>query len=109
MKGFVASDGSLKGTLAVSRAVGDSDVLGVTAEAEINSYPLTDADEFIVVACDGIHISYGSDWTDRLGLWDVMTDDEVVSLVHNSIDKEMAARKLRDYAWMVCCVRLSIY
>ena len=74
--GFVA-DGRVKGSLALSRAIGDLEFkahpgLGpeaqmVTALPDVRAEPLLPTDEFILIACDGI--------------WDVMTSQAAVSFV----------------------------
>jgi len=84
------------GDLSVSRAFGDINAEPyVTNIPEIFKYKLTDADTFIVIACDG--------------LWDVLTNQEVVNFViMNACDvtgkkiKEISqtnvAKKLAEYA-----------
>ncbi|KAG0365966.1 Protein phosphatase 2C 2 [Gamsiella multidivaricata] len=78
--GFVES-GRVNGSLALSRALGDfefkmNSTLGpedqiVTANPVITEHPLTDVDEFLVLACDGI--------------WDCMSSQEVVTFVRKGI------------------------
>ncbi|KAF9435884.1 Protein phosphatase 2C 2 [Entomortierella beljakovae] len=78
--GFVES-GRVNGSLALSRALGDfefktNSTLGpedqiVTACPAILEHKLTDDDEFLVLACDGI--------------WDCMTSQEVVTFVRRGI------------------------
>lgn len=67
--GFVVNN-RVKGNLAVSRAFGDldyKDIPMVIPAPFILETELTDADEFIIIACDG--------------LWDVMTYNEAVEYV----------------------------
>uniref|UniRef100_A0A6C0C923 protein-serine/threonine phosphatase n=1 Tax=viral metagenome TaxID=1070528 RepID=A0A6C0C923_9ZZZZ len=94
------------GDLSVSRAFGDLDnVPYVTHIPEIFNYPLTENDEFIIMACDG--------------LWDVMSSDTAVNFVrdhmtnsftytydirnkyppHNDQSNQNIGRKLADYAF----------
>ncbi len=74
--GFVA-DGRVKGSLALSRAIGDMEFkqtpgLGpeaqmVTAVPDVRCEPLRKGDEFLILACDGI--------------WDVMSSQAAVTFV----------------------------
>ncbi|KAJ2779058.1 Protein phosphatase 2C 2, partial [Coemansia javaensis] len=79
--GFVEF-GRVNGNLALSRAIGDYEFKNnrtlpaekqiVTAMPDVTPYsPAPGADEFIVVACDGI--------------WDCMTNEQVVQFVHAKI------------------------
>ncbi|PUZ71923.1 hypothetical protein GQ55_2G352500 [Panicum hallii var. hallii] len=81
--GFVVA-GRVNGSLNLSRAIGDmelkqNEVLPaerqiVTAEPELKTVKLSEDDEFIVLACDGI--------------WDCMTSQEVVDFVHKHLNTE---------------------
>jgi len=63
--------------LSLSRAIGDRYAKPiVTGEVEIKHYPVTDDDEFVLLASDG--------------LWDVMESDDVVRFVHQRIQEELA-------------------
>lgn len=69
--------------IAVTRSIGDFDLRdqGLTPEPEICRVELTPDDEFIVLACDG--------------LWDVLSNDEVVDLVESTVKEPgMAAKRL---------------
>lgn len=58
------------GGLAISRSIGDLEMKAtrlVVNTPEIAEVPLTDADEFIILACDGV--------------WDVLSNDEAVKHV----------------------------
>ncbi|KAJ2359192.1 Protein phosphatase 2C 2 [Coemansia sp. RSA 2618] len=78
--GFVEF-GRVNGNLALSRAIGDFEFKNnrtlpaekqiVTAHPDVIEHTLTVDDEFIVIACDGI--------------WDCMTNDQVVQFVHAKI------------------------
>lgn len=78
--GFVEF-GRVNGSLALSRAIGDFEFKQntslspeyqiVTSDPEIVEHKLTENDEFIVLACDGI--------------WDCMTSEEVVDFVRREI------------------------
>lgn len=80
--GFVEF-GRVNGNLALSRAIGDFEFKQnvnltpeyqiVTSDPEITEHPITEKDEFIVLACDGI--------------WDCMTSEEVVEFVRQEIAK----------------------
>lgn len=65
----------VNGQLAVSRALGDNDFKGrlklVTACPEITHLKLQQADDFVLMACDG--------------LWDVLTSQQAVAFVTRGI------------------------
>ena len=77
----MSSDARVEGMLAVSRAVGDFDFKqagalpaeeqAVTANPSIETFTLLPTDDFLLQACDGI--------------WDVLTDEEVVSFVRTRL------------------------
>ncbi|KAM0862482.1 hypothetical protein ACQ4PT_045247 [Festuca glaucescens] len=81
--GFVVA-GRVNGSLNLSRAIGDMELKNnlrfpadrqiVSAEPEVNTVQLSDDDEFIVLACDGI--------------WDCMSSQEVVDFVHEKLRTE---------------------
>ncbi|XP_061984951.1 probable protein phosphatase 2C 13 isoform X1 [Populus nigra] len=77
--------------LSVTRALGDWDfklpvgsTSPLTAEPEVQQFMLTEADEFLIIGCDGI--------------WDVMSSQHAVSLVRRGLrrhdDPELSAREL---------------
>ena len=73
--------------LSVSRAFGDIDAIPfVTCMPDIFNHKLQKTDKFIVIACDG--------------LWDVMTNQEVVNFVNTFeiSDKVNISRKLAEHA-----------
>lgn len=62
----------VNGVLAVARAVGDKDQKPyVSGEAEVTAFARTPADQFVVLASDG--------------LWDVMESQEAVEFVHSAM------------------------
>lgn len=71
----------VNGSLAVSRALGDFDYKNVSglpptqqlvsAEPDLSVMDRSDQDEFLVLACDGV--------------WDVMTNEEVVSYIYSRL------------------------
>ncbi|PKS13326.1 hypothetical protein jhhlp_000097 [Lomentospora prolificans] len=76
----------VNGVLAVTRALGDAYIKDL-----VTGHPYTtetviqpDADEFIIIACDG--------------LWDVCSDQEAVDLVREIEDPNEAAKLLVDHA-----------
>ncbi|KAL8244538.1 hypothetical protein R6Q59_010796 [Mikania micrantha] len=85
--GFI-KDGYLNGELAVTRALGDwhmkspSYTSPLIAMPDVRQTVLTDDDEFLIIACDGI--------------WDVMSNQEAVGFVR---------RHLRLYDDPDCCAR----
>ncbi|KAI0070630.1 protein serine/threonine phosphatase 2C [Panus rudis PR-1116 ss-1] len=83
--GFVMS-GRVNGVLAVTRSLGDSSmkefVVGAPYTTETE---LSEEDEFLILACDG--------------LWDVVDDQGAVSLVRGIADPKRAAEELLEYAY----------
>ncbi|KAG9130730.1 hypothetical protein Leryth_012672 [Lithospermum erythrorhizon] len=81
--GFIHA-GRVNGSLNLSRAIGDMEFKQnkdlpaekqiVTANPDINSVELSDDDEFIVLACDGI--------------WDCMSSQQLVDFIHEQLNKE---------------------
>ncbi|KAJ5489104.1 Protein phosphatase 2C [Penicillium diatomitis] len=76
----------VNGVLAVTRALGDAYLKDL-----VTGHPYTtetviqpDADEFIILACDG--------------LWDVCSDQEAVDLIRNVQDPQQASKILVDHA-----------
>ncbi|KAL5206830.1 hypothetical protein ABZP36_035039 [Zizania latifolia] len=96
--GFIVA-GRVNGSLNLSRAIGDMELKQnellpanrqiVTAEPELNTVALSEDDEFIILACDGI--------------WDCMSSQEVVDFVHKHMNTEgspsAVCKKLLD-----CCL-----
>ncbi|KAG0322474.1 Protein phosphatase 2C 2 [Dissophora globulifera] len=95
--GFVEY-GRVNGSLALSRALGDFEfkmnaTLGpddqiVTANPVIEEHQITDDDEFLVLACDGI--------------WDCMTSQEVVEFVRKSISEHVALETICEMTMDHC-------
>ncbi|CAN7056332.1 unnamed protein product [Brassica rapa subsp. trilocularis] len=80
--GGVFEDGYLNGELSVTRALGDWDMKRtprgsskspLISEPEIKQTTLTEDDEFLVMACDGI--------------WDVLTSQEAISIVKRGLNR----------------------
>ncbi|GMP67841.1 hypothetical protein CsSME_00027696 [Camellia sinensis var. sinensis] len=91
--------GYLNGELAVTRALGDwhlkrpfGSASPLTAEPDIHRILLTEEDEFLILACDGV--------------WDVMSNEEAVDIVRNQLrqhrDPQQCARELVDHASGLC-------
>ncbi|EJD51682.1 protein serine/threonine phosphatase 2C [Auricularia subglabra TFB-10046 SS5] len=82
--GFVMNN-RVNGVLAVTRALGDSSmkefVVGAPYTTETE---LSDEDEFLIIACDG--------------LWDVAEDQQAVDLVRSVHDAQEASAKLLKHA-----------
>jgi serine/threonine protein phosphatase PrpC len=70
----------------MSRAFGDLPCrrIGVTVEPEVTIHPLRAGDELLIAASDGI--------------WDVLSNDEVVSMAGNAGGAQAAARELVEVA-----------
>jgi len=86
--GFVAM-GRVNAVLAVSRALGDSQVDNlVTAEPYVSVTQLLPEDEFLIIACDGV--------------WDILEDQNAVDVIRNmenNKDAVLAAEELRNNAF----------
>ena len=82
--GYILND-RVNGVLAVTRALGDSPmkqyVVGNPYTTEIE---LQDDDEFLVIACDG--------------LWDIANDQQVIDLIRDIKDPQIASKTLLDFA-----------
>lgn len=95
--GFVA-DGRVNGSLNLSRALGDLEYKQVsslppeeqmvTANPEIRSLRLTDDDEFLILACDGI--------------WDVLTNEDAVTFVRERLIKGLSPKQICEEACDYC-------
>eukprot|EP01121_Diplochlamys_sp_Union-15-3_P003894 TRINITY_DN1383_c0_g1_i4.p1 TRINITY_DN1383_c0_g1~~TRINITY_DN1383_c0_g1_i4.p1 ORF type:complete len:175 (+),score=17.91 TRINITY_DN1383_c0_g1_i4:429-953(+) len=81
--GGTVFDHRVGGVLAVSRAIGDWFLHpSVIADPFVNKLDLTDNDEFLIIACDGV--------------WDVLEDEEAVSFVSFGLDKGSSAQECAD-------------
>lgn len=93
--GFVSSTGRINGMLSLSRAFGDfqfkkaglpPEQQMVTVVPDVVVMGLTDEDEFIVLACDGI--------------WECMSSEDVCTFIHNELadhsDPALACERLMD-------------
>eukprot|EP01105_Mastigella_eilhardi_P024802 TRINITY_DN654_c1_g1_i1.p1 TRINITY_DN654_c1_g1~~TRINITY_DN654_c1_g1_i1.p1 ORF type:complete len:933 (-),score=207.98 TRINITY_DN654_c1_g1_i1:1024-3822(-) len=92
LKGFVSEVGRVGNILAVARSFGDfyAGDLVSPDDPYVCSHPISDKDEFLILACDGI--------------WDVVPDDVAVSVVRGSLlqngDVDLAAHRLRNVAFL---------
>lgn len=81
--GFVGRFGRVNGILAISRALGDHMLKSVVSASPYTSDTLlTDEDDFIILACDGV--------------WDVVTDQEAVDFMISKVlekTKDMISNK----------------
>jgi len=87
--GWVTRDevSRVNGSLAVSRSIGDFYMHPlVSTEPFLRSTELTPADEYLIIACDG--------------LWDVFSDEEAAVIAIKAVDVKAAAVKLRDLAYL---------
>ncbi|KAI3683692.1 hypothetical protein L1987_84205 [Smallanthus sonchifolius] len=89
--GYFDEDGYLNGQLGVTRALGDWHMKKeklLIAEPDVRQMVLTDDDEFMIIACDGI--------------WDVFANQEAVSLVRRQLrqhnDPQNCAKELINQA-----------
>ncbi|KAG7024014.1 putative protein phosphatase 2C 48, partial [Cucurbita argyrosperma subsp. argyrosperma] len=72
--------------LSLSRSFGDFCVkhFGLISMPDVTQRSVTNQDLFVVLATDGI--------------WDVVSNQEAVQIVHSTVDREKSARRLVDYA-----------
>ncbi|KAJ2721092.1 phosphatase 2C [Coemansia sp. Benny D115] len=78
-------NGRVNGVLAVTRALGDSSLKRfVIGNPFTTETILTDDDDLLILACDG--------------LWDVCSDQEAVDLIRGESDPTQASQVLLDYA-----------
>eukprot|EP00761_Pharyngomonas_kirbyi_P006681 gb/GECH01006689.1/.p1 GENE.gb/GECH01006689.1/~~gb/GECH01006689.1/.p1 ORF type:complete len:635 (+),score=109.59 gb/GECH01006689.1/:1-1905(+) len=85
--GFVSKDFRVNGVLGVSRALGDSFLEPmVIADPYTNVVELSDKDEFLIIACDGV--------------WDVVNDNLAVTTIREINDPRLASAHLRDFAYL---------
>lgn len=80
--GFVTVTGRAQGCLMVSRAFGDRAVKRyISATPDVETHPLSDEDDFIILASDG--------------LWDVVSSKDAVSMVQSTVRvPDLAAKRL---------------
>jgi len=93
----------VNGSLAVSRALGDYDYKNVTglspteqlvsAEPDLTIIDRTDQDEFLILACDGV--------------WDVMSNEEVVSYIHSRLVVHANLQKICEELLETCLAKGS--
>ena len=80
--------GYLNGALAVSRAVGDLDPItqektkGLSATPDVSTHVLSDQDDFLILACDGV--------------WDVLQSHVAVSLARRSLAADHDVEKTSE-------------
>lgn len=80
--GTVTCDGRVEGFLMVSRAMGDRFLKRyITATPDVSTHRIEDADDFLVLASDG--------------LWDVVSSQEAVDMVRSTVRvPDLAAKRL---------------
>jgi protein phosphatase 1G len=98
--GFVA-DGRVKGSLALSRAIGDmefkqshdlpAEAQMVTALPDVQAERLVSGDEFLIIACDGI--------------WDVMSSQQAVDFVRSRLQAGAVPVAVCEALCDACCAR----
>jgi len=87
--------GRVNGNLSLSRAIGDFQFKTnhqltpeqqiITADPDISEHAITDEDEFLILACDGI--------------WDCLTSQQVISIVRSQIAQ---GKELSDICKFIC-------
>ena len=82
--GGVITQGRIGSVLAVSRAIGDATIFGVSHECECKEFDVLSDDKYIVLACDGV--------------FDVMTNEQVAEQAAACDDPMQAAYTIRNTA-----------
>merc|ERR1711937_934804 len=96
--GYLTGDGRVKGGLNLSRAFGDhiykdnsqiplKDQM-ITALPDVKHIKLTDEDEFLILACDGI--------------WNVMTSQEAIDFVRDRLEKDSVITDILGEMFDLC-------
>jgi len=81
-------DGRVNGKLAVSRALGDFHMRPyVISDPYTNIIELTDKDEYLIMACDG--------------LWDMISDQQACDICMREKAATRASAVLRDFSYMI--------
>jgi len=83
IEGFQKGIWRTNGALGVSRSIGTKQKPFVSAKADVKAHTLQEGDEFVVVASNG--------------LWDGMTSQEVVSLIHECIADGLSKNDIPKY------------
>ena len=84
----IGETGRVNGLLAVSRSIGDFYMHPFVVDTPFEKkYELTDEDEFLVIACDGV--------------WDEVHDDVAINLIRDVKNPFLASCMLRDYAYIL--------
>ncbi|KAJ9084057.1 Protein phosphatase 2C 2 [Entomophthora muscae] len=102
--GFVEY-GRVNGNLALSRAIGDfefkqnlrlnAEEQAVTSNPDITEHKITEEDEFIVIACDGI--------------WDCMSSQDVITFVREQVAKGITLKQICENLMENCLAPASDY
>lgn len=99
------------GNLALSRALGDFEFkknfsLGpeaqiITANPDVTTHEITEEDEFLVLACDGMATTFSLSLllTYFSGIWDCLSSQQVVDFVRYQVSE---GKELTDIGKMIC-------
>jgi protein phosphatase 2C family protein 2/3 len=100
---------SLLGNLALARALGDFEYKKnanvsaedqiITANPEIMEHKITEDDEFLIIACDGLSPARRSLyrlWLTHTGIWDCLTSQQCVDVVRLLISREGSSGNCGD-------------
>ncbi|KAJ5077449.1 hypothetical protein M0811_05972 [Anaeramoeba ignava] len=84
--GIVSRAGRVNGTIAISRAIGDSAFQPfVSCEPYVFCFEIENDDRFLILACDGV--------------WDVLSDQETVDIANSIKDPYLSALSIRNAAF----------
>ena len=116
--GFV-DFGRVNGNLALSRAIGDFEFKKsadltpeqqiVTAFPDVIVHSVSDEDEFLVIACDGMYLSFPliADLLNFLGIWDCRSSQAVVEFVRRGIAAKQELSKICENMMNNCLAASS--
>jgi len=84
--GGYISGNRVNGSIAVTRSLGDRKISDyISHEPEVLIHQIQKEDDYLIIACDG--------------LWDVLSNEEVIGIVHKYGRPDRAAAALRDFSY----------
>lgn len=84
--GFITENDRVQGIICVPRSLGDKGLKKyLSSEPYISESKITDDDQYIVIACDGV--------------WDMLSNEDVKNLINPEFDSARNSRMIRDCAF----------